>query len=315
MTELKESGIEFIKNNGERDIYFMDLSKLDLHKVNGKKEGYIAVCPICKHKHAEGIDGYYLDPNYSKRKLGVDKYKTIAHCYRCDSVILGYKDETKVKIPEFHFKCLLQQDAISVTTLMDAAERYSESKDLTDKERALLKMRNPHLDPDLLGMKVAKWNRPNILTPFYLNGNLIYYQIRFLDSEHPKYFSPSIKNKPIFIPTSEYKKDIIICEGVYDAIALLTLYPEYTPVAILGSHITDYQCNLIRKFITPDSISIFMDDTNISEDIYKRLLDTPLASYAEISVWESDGLDPEEILRGGKVINIAEAYESIIQAR
>lgn len=310
---MKESGLEFIKHENGRDYYFYDLDKLDMHET---KDGYNAVCPVCKKNHELGIDGFYLDPNYSKRKLGINQSRSIAHCFRCDSVIVSLRNgDAVIRVPKIHFKNLIGADDFMIDTLLDVSEKYDQSKEITDPMRKLLEMRSPGIDPDALGMKSARWNRPNILTPFYLNGSLIYYQLRFLDKITPKYFSPPIKNKPIYIPRKDYTSDIIICEGVYDAIALLKLYPDWTPVAILGSAITDYQCRLIRKYLIPDRIKIFMDDVKLSDKIKLTLMDTPLAYYVvDIEVvTEHDGEDPEEVLRGNGKIEIADIYESLIQ--
>lgn len=304
-------------SNG-REVYATDISSLVSDFNDGAETTFYEVCPVCRDRHRRGEKGFYLDPHYNKRKLGVMPDLSMAHCNRCDALFIDSTDECKTFIPKFNFNLGIYED-FNVVKLKGVGTIMDKSSRISDAMREILKLRNPKLDPDVIGMRTLKgWDRPNILTPFYHQDEIIYYQLRFLDSEEPKYFMPSIKNKPPFIPKGCNGDKIMICEGVYDALAILSSHPDYVPFAILGSHITPYHINYLRKYMSPSEIAIFMDETSISEEIKEDILRSPLSFYIdEPDIIESDGLDPEECLRVDmglpSSINIAEEYENIIR--
>ena len=87
----------------------------------------------------------------------------------------------------------------------------------------------------------------NIAMPFKYHGEIFYYQIRFSGNSSIRYFFPPISAKPPYIIEHGANKNFIICEGVYDAISLLIQAPDYTPFAVLGSSISDYQIAIMKK--------------------------------------------------------------------
>lgn len=308
---------KFVRKKGSKDVFSMDLTSYVGDANKGFDGSYYLVCPNCRDKHKRGDAGFYLDHHYSKRKLGVVANKSVGHCNRCGSIFVDQTDECRVTIPTWSNPEKVNSNEINIIKLRDIDSIVDKSSDLTSKEVSVLNSRNPFLDPDSLGMKsLRKWHRPNIMTPFYINDELIYYQLRFLDSEFPKYFSPSIRKKPMYIPKGlTDHRNIIICEGVYDALALRYLYPDSMPMAILGSDLTDYQINLIRKYYIPEEVVIFMDDTNLSNKLRDRILSSSLAYYvSDVKVIESEGKDPEEILRELNnlpiKLDIAQLYEN-----
>jgi hypothetical protein len=76
--------------------------------------------------------------------------------------------------------------------------------------------------------------------------------------------------------------------------SLLPQAPGWTPVAICGSQITDYQVQFLREYV-PNEIKIYMDKTELSNGVMKKLKKT--IDYCPISVIWSDGTDPEENLK------------------
>jgi hypothetical protein len=138
------------------------------------------------------------------------------------------------------------------------------------------------------------YNDKEIIIPFQYFGKPIYYQINYINPNPLKYLNPPIKRKPIYV-LRQGSPFLVLCEGIYDAVALLELYPTCTPVALLGCDVTDYHIWMIRK-LCPSQILIYMDETRLSMGIYHKLMKSPLSAYCQIGVVQSDGSDPDEYL-------------------
>ena len=156
--------------------------------------------------------------------------------------------------------------------------------------------RNPFMD-ELYKILKFKFFDGNIVIPFFRNGELIYYQIRFTGNSSIKYYFPPISAKPIYCIErgEEFKHKIIIVEGVFDAIAALIQCPDYMPVAVLGSSISDYQIEYLRDYCKYlKEIRIWMDETKISIGIANKL--KTVIDYCPINIIKSYGPDPEEVM-------------------
>jgi hypothetical protein len=130
--------------------------------------------------------------------------------------------------------------------------------------------------------------------PFKYRGDIFYYQIRFTGKNNKiRYFFPPISKKPPYIIEHGANKKFIIVEGVYDAISCLIQAPSYTPMAVLGSSISDYQMYFLREYV-PEEIVVYMDDTGKSKAIAGRL--KSVIDYCPIRIIRSDGEDPEECM-------------------
>lgn len=316
---------EFLRVKDGHEVYSVSIEDLISPENKRSKDLIYEVCPVCKHRHELGIDGYYLDPQYNKRKLGVFSSRNAARCNRCGSIFIDDSGSMSIRIPELNFDLGVIRNSIEIVKLSDIDEILSKASDLDDKLFKILKARNPYLDPIKLGFKTLRyWHRPNILAPFYLMGTPVYYQLRFLDEDGPKYFNPSIKKKPIYIPKGcNFSRKIVICEGVYDAIACMSLYPDRMPVAIIGGDLTSYNINLIRKLITPEDVLVRMDTTEMGENIAKMINNSPIAylsgdaEVVKIDTDDAKGIDPEEYLRSTLglplKIDIVKLYENYIK--
>lgn len=295
---------KFLYNKNGRDVYQLDISSIVSQRNEGADNTFYEVCPVCRDRHAEGSHGFYRDLHYNKCKLGVLPDLSMAHCNRCDSLFINRNEYSDVRIPNIHFKSTDFVGDITVSKLKGIESIMKSASKLSKAMIATLQDRNSTIDPEFNELATLKqWDRPNILTPMYINGELVYYQLRFLDDEAPKCFMPSINNKPPFIPKGCNSHKIIICEGTYDALAIKDLFPDSMPFALLGSHITPYHINILRKFYTPDEILIYMDKVEISKDVAKVIMDSPLKYYIdEPEIIEPTGDpddpdDPEEHLR------------------
>ena len=146
----------------------------------------------------------------------------------------------------------------------------------------------------VLGFKF--WN-DNVVIPFYYGQDVFYYQIRFTGNSKIRYFLPPISSKPPYIipREGEARHRIMLVEGIFDAIAALLQCPDYTPVAVLGSSISNYQLNFIREYAGYiNEVRFWFDETKISNrvmDIVKRTM------YCPLSVIKSYGPDPENVLQ------------------
>lgn len=130
-----------------------------------------------------------------------------------------------------------------------------------------------------------------MVMPFYYHGELMYYQIRFTGNSKIRYFFPPISAKMPYIIEHGDNKKFIICEGVYDAIACLLQGPSYTPMAVLGSSISDYQLGFLREYV-PEKILVYMDDSEKSKSVASKI--RSVIDYCPIDIIWSDGTDPEE---------------------
>ena len=266
--------------------------------VNSSGE-YIIHCPFCK---AEG---------HTKHKLYIKSDLTVGHCFVCHRAFINVDGEVRIdyKIPNF-FPSFMSRNNIpnGLVRLTDPTwsldKFYNDFVDYDQKGYEYLVKRNPYLK-DLYKILGFKFWDGNIVMPFFdPNGEVFYYQIRFTGNSKIKYFFPPISYKPIYVIPHGNNKKLIISEGVYDAIANLVMAPDYTPIAVLGSSVSDYQLNLIRSFV-PERIIVFMDELKLSIGIANRL--KTVIDYCPIDIIKSDGEDPEERLvrriRTGKNIS------------
>jgi DNA primase len=109
---------------------------------------------------------------------------------------------------------------------------------------------------------------------------------------------PPISKKPPYVIDrgEEYKHRLVVVEGIFDAIAALIQCPDYTPVAVLGSSISDYQIDYLRDYCGYiDKIRVWMDETKISIGIAEKLKKE--LGYPIIKIIKSNGQDPEEIMK------------------
>ena len=258
-----------------------------------KGNEYIIHCPFCK---AEG---------HKKHKLYITEDLTVGHCFVCGRAYINTATEGDLsvyyKTPDF-MKRLSGFQPFELTHLQDptwSLDKFSNGEFTETDPVAMkyLKNRNPYLEKlaGLLGFRY--WNE-NIVIPFYHLGELFYYQVRFTGKSKIRYFLPPIKNKPVYKIEREdpdCRKRILICEGPFDAMAALIQAPEYTPVAVLGSSISDYQIGMIQDYAGYiKEVRVWMDETKISIPIAQKIVSS--LGYCPVSVIKSIGPDPEEVM-------------------
>ena len=266
---------------------------------------YIIHCPFCKEE------------GHTKHKLYIKADLTVGHCFVCTRTYVHVTDEidTSYKIPEF-FPMMRKRDGVDLVRLEDPTwtlEKYKFEFDDFDQVGFNYLIGRHKFMEQLYKILDFKFMDGNIVMPFKYKGEVFYYQIRFSGKNNKiRYFFPPISAKPPYIIEHGDCKKLIICEGIFDAIALLIMAPEYVPVAILGSSISDYQMDFIREYV-PEEIIVYMDDTEISKRVARKIKGT--IDYCPIRLIKSDGEDPEENLkkrlRFNKKINWIHAKYSI----
>ena len=267
---------------------FYQVKSIEEVEPNVKGNEYIIHCPFCKEE------------GHTKHKLYIKKDLTEGHCFVCGRAFIHVTDEvdTKYRMPEFknYWQLGKNNDRFEIVKLSEEQEwnldkfKY-EFDDESEEGLAYLKGRQPYL-PELAKILDFKYMDGNIVMPFKYEDEVFYYQIRFSGNSKIRYFFPPISAKPPYIIEKGDNKKIIMCEGVFDAIALLVQAPEFTPFACMGSSISDYQLEFLKKY-NPDQILIYMDETSISKKIGDRLKQE---ITCPVAIVKSDGEDPEEHL-------------------
>lgn len=243
---------------------------------------YVIQCPFCK---SEG---------YVKEKLYIKGDLTVGHCFKCHRAYLNVTDtiEYKIRKPNLKFR----SNNFDLVKLNDKNWTldmyYNEFDDFDEIGYKYLMSRHEFMDPlyKILGFK---FHNHHVVMPFYFHGELIYYQIRFTNKNPIRYYFPPISHKPIYAIENGCR-DLIICEGVMDAVALFMMYPDRMPVAVLGSSVSDYQIEMIRTYC-PTSILVYMDESDLSYKVRSKL--RSVIDNIEIKVRRSDGEDPEECFK------------------
>ena len=280
---------EVIKKDGKRVIFcnFEELlmeayglgSPKDIESHREKTGEFICHCPFCK---AEG---------HTKHKLYIKSDLSVGHCFVCCRAFVNVTNEINLdwKAPDFGIP--KPWAPVKLTDPTWSLDRFVyEFDDFSEKGYQYLMGRHPFMDPLYKILHFKFWN-DNVVMPFYYHGELMYYQVRFTGNSKIRYFFPPISDKMPYIIEHGDNKQFIVCEGVYDAIACLIQAPKYTPMAVLGSHVSDYQLGFLREYV-PSKIIVYMDDTEKSIAVANKI--RSVIDYCPISIIRSDGTDPEE---------------------
>ena len=288
---------EVKKRDGQRLIFcnFEDLLKEyygvssieEVEPFQNSTNEYIIHCPFCKEE------------GHTKHKLYIKSDLTVGHCFVCTRTYVHVTDQvdTSYKIPDF-FPLFHRKHGVELVKLSDpvwSLEKYKFESDNYDEAGINYLTGRHQFMTELYKILDFKFMDGNIVMPFKYKGEVFYYQIRFSGKNNKiRYFFPPISAKPPYIIEHGNCKKVIICEGIFDAIALLIMAPEFMPVAILGSSISDYQLDFIREYV-PDEIVVYMDETEISKRVARKIQTT--IDYCPIRLIRSDGQDPEEKLK------------------
>lgn len=250
----------------------------------GDHEEYIIRCPLCAHEH-------------TKHKLYISGDLSVGFCFLCGRTYMNVTDDVDVTINPPKFNEYMGYQGFELVELNDpiwTLDRFKyEFDDFDEKGYKYLIGRHGFMK-DLYKVLHFKFMDGNIVMPFYYHDKLIYYQLRFTGNSKIRYFFPPIKKKPPYIIDRPGIRKLIVCEGVYDAIACLIMAPDFIPVAVLGSSVSDYQIEFMREYL-PNEILVYMDETDISKRIASKI--RSVIDYCPIGIIKSDGEDPEENMK------------------
>jgi len=251
----------------------------------GDHDEYIIHCPFCK------LGGH------RKHKLYISGDLDVGFCFCCTRTYINIKDEVDVSYDVPKFNQFMGYQGFQLVKLDDPVwtlDKYRYEFDDYDERGYQYLIGRHGFMKDLYKILGFKFMDGNVVMPFFYHNELIYYQIRFIGNSRIRYFFPPISKKPAYIIDRPGIRKIIICEGVYDAIACLIMAPEFIPCAVLGSSVSDYQLEFIREYL-PDEILVYMDETAISKRIAKKV--KSVIDYCPIGIIPSTGQDPEEKMK------------------
>lgn len=293
---------EIIRKKDGRRLVFCNLEELlmEFYGVNSMEEvepnangsgEYIIHCPFCKEE------------GHTKHKLYIKSDLSVGHCFVCTRAFIHVSDQVDLsfQIPDFIGNIFDQYkghpDVVRLSDPNWSLENYfNEFDDFDEKGYKYLMGRHKFMDPLYKILDFKFWDG-NVVMPFKYHGEVFYYQIRFSGTGNIRYFFPPISKKPPYIiehGDMSGKVNLIVVEGVFDAIAALIMAPEFIPVAVLGSSISDYQLDFIREY-NINSICVFMDKTDISTRIAQKIKSK--VDYCPIRIIPSNGEDPEERMK------------------
>lgn len=268
---------------------FYQVNDIEAAESNIKSNGeYIIHCPFCKEE------------GHKKHKLYIKSDLSVGHCFVCCRDYVNVPDEDsevfefKVNVPTIS-SFLGASNTVNLVRLSDpnwTLDMYKYEFDSYDETGVNYLLGRHQFMGELYKLLEFKFWNGNVVMPFKYRGEIFYYQIRFSNPNSKiRYFFPPISAKPPYIIEVGNCKKIIICEGIYDAISLLFQAKDFTPVAVLGSSISDYQMSFIREY-APEEILVYMDDTEKSKKIADRV--KSVIDYCPVNIIKSDGTDPEE---------------------
>lgn len=292
---------EVVKKNGQRLVFcnfeellmdFYGVSTMEEVEPHANNAGeYIIHCPFCREE------------GHTKHKLYIKSDLTVGHCFVCTRtyVHVTHQIDTSFEVPDFlsvyYNSYKGYPDVVKLTDPVWTLDRYyNEFDDFDEKGYNYLMGRHKFMDPLYKILDFKFWDG-NVVMPFKYHGEIFYYQIRFSGKGKIRYFFPPISAKPPYIiehGDTTGKVNLIVVEGIYDAIAALIMAPEFIPVAVLGSSVSDYQIDFMREY-NINSITVFMDKTEISSRIASKLKSK--IDYCPIRIIKSDGEDPEERMK------------------
>lgn len=268
-----------------KDFYGVSsMKEVEPHAVNGE---YIIHCPFCKEE------------GHTKHKLYIREDLTTGFCHVCNRTYINLTDDLNIsyKLPNVFNNFGMIRSGVVLPTLLDpkwSLDTFEyDFDDFSQVGYNYLLGRHPFM-ADLYKILGFKFMGDNIAMPFKYHGKIAYYQIRFSGNSKIRYFFPPCDHKMPYIIERESNKKFIIVEGVFDAIACLIMAPEYTPVAILGHSINDYQLDFIREYV-PEEIIVYQDETKLSKDVAAVIAKT--IDYCPIHIIKSTGEDPEECMK------------------
>jgi len=246
-------------------------------------------CPECvEHIYIpNGMDDYE-----SKKRLYVKKDYSVGFCHRCHSKF--FAQHMDPNDDEWRFTLFYDSLEISEEELGIDISYYegSSSKDPSGVE--YLNSRYKQLGEIYHSLGI-RFRRDKVIVPFIWNDEVIYYQSRrYPGRSTDSYFSPPTPSKPFYYcPLNDPKIDrYIISEGVFDAIAVKQMFPDWNSIAVIGSYLTNFQIKLLFE-LSPRRVLLYYDDVDISKKMRERLLRYNPVLLDDVKILTGKFKDPE----------------------
>jgi hypothetical protein len=245
-------------------------------KRHFKFKVYRCPCPVC------------LQEGYNKNSLSIKNDYSIGRCFRCETIFVNEYDPLENEFSRSKTPLKLNYELYKLDNLND----YNNINGIS-------KLGNDYLLNRNRLMKIDKYKlRSNdrfVIIPYYINNELVYWQKRFINATINKHFKPVIEYQP-FYHINNGSNQLIICEGAFDSFACDNLFNEQQDViALAGKSMTHYQLWLLNTIKLYDEITIFLDETYLSENLYNNLKNQ-FTIEPKFNIIKSNGDDPEETL-------------------
>ena len=250
-------------------------------------------CPYCQsHGEPSSKPTLYLYPE-----------TMTGWCFRCHSLVLdkslvGSNPSSllKMKLLEGSTSRLLFQD-MDISYLKPIGDaRYIEYFLEKRSPKYLFKCREWNL------REIKCGDRYGILIPFYYEGRIVTYQIRYIDEGKFRYKTNEGIKLPYFVggylQDKNYDK-ITLVEGIFDAMAA-SIFGLPNPIAVLGSQLPKHIYEIITKLLKPSEIIYAFDDMNINYRLSSKFKSYPHS----ISFIDTESSDLDEYLRYNKIPSI-----------
>ena len=261
------------------------------------RNNYAYHCPFCHHHKPK------MEVNLTENKEGKNPW----HCWACDvkgTTIYSLFKQLKVEASKFtELKSLVKTSkSIKHTQVVNSVSLPKEFISLIDANLSEIKTRHAMAylkSRNINQHDILKYNIGYCETGLYANmiiiptydkdGRLNYFTARSFEKEpYIKYRNPSASRD--IIPNEHlinWKVPIVICEGLFDAIAI-----KRNAIPLLGKNI---QSSLMKKIVTSfvNKIYIALDKDAMKQAL--RFCENLMAEGKEVYLVDMQDKDPSEM--------------------
>ena len=261
------------------------------------RNNYAYHCPFCHHHKPK------MEVNLTENREGKNPW----HCWACDvrgTTIYSLFKQLKVDISKFtELKSLVKTSkSIKETQVVSSVSLPNEYISLNNVDNsgimarhALAYLKNRHVSKyDIIKYNIGYckeglYKNMIILPTYDKDGNINYYTARSFEKEpYIKYRNPSASRD--IVPNEHlinWNIPIVICEGLFDAIAI-----KRNAIPLLGKNI---QSSLMKKIVTSvvDKIYIALDRDAIKQAL--KFCERLMAEGKEVYLVDLQDKDPSEM--------------------
>lgn len=274
-------------------------SLLEVYLGKGKKLAngdYAYYCPVCQHKNQKlmvnvisGAYNCFTCHPQTKGKSPASLLKKIGAPSEAILEMKGYfiGDTTKIEIEKDYKSIIIPKEFIS---LLDPSDNCLEKRQAISYLRKRLITDSDILKYNMGYCKSGRYKNKVIVPSYDSNGRLNYFVARSFENEpKQKIDSPQCDKSEMigFENFINWNVPVILCEGVFDAIAI-----KRNAIPLYGKNI---QKALMIKLLQPEVKTVYLaldeDALKVSIDHAQKLLDFG----KEVYLIQLQGKDPSEI--------------------